>query len=113
MQAEGIYAGPGEHNISSGDLEHYDKQRFNALMTAFNDSANKLAISKTIFDNEKKAEGTELIFELTSELRKMRKMTNNYKTFMTKDISGLITQCLENINSAENISGDSVGVTQK
>ena len=113
MQAEGVYSGPGGKKTQSSDVEYYDKEIFDALMATFYDTADKLVIHKTIFEKGPSAEGTELMVELSAELRKMRKMTNRYRTFMTVEINGLIKDCLENINSAENISGDSVGVMQK
>ena len=108
MAEADVYLGLVNSDSSQG--EYYNPEEFNLLLDDLNETASIMKIEDAVFTNKAAAEGTNAMELLNQKLDQVQQMTNRYKTFMTVDVSGLITDCTTNIQTADSISGDAIDV---
>lgn len=98
-----------EKGTSAGEKDIYlEESNFNKLIENMNESAAYMTIPKEAFDNFKAANGTDSIKKMNSKWKKIRKMTNRYKEFLSIDVSLAYAESIKRINETAQASGDGI-----
>ncbi len=106
MQVEGTRV--GEKGTSSTNNIYLDQDGFDTLVENMNASAANMTIPDEAFDNYKAAKGTDSIKKMNSKWKKIQKMTNRYKEFLSLDVSIAYAEATKRIIEANQESGDAI-----